>query len=293
MARVRKSAPQVVHRLLAEQFKIVKANEPRARTGSVKGLHDLRVALRRIRTLARVFAPLDPKFMTRLDHRARKVCSRMGDARDLDVWLALFGELEEAGGLDEMARRDRKSVRAELRAARTRLAAEALDCGAFRRVKKMLTERLRRKPAADRDAPSAEALAARRMLDVRATIARRYRQAGSFSSKPAHNLRRAGRRMRYLSEFFAESLGRESVRAGEWITKAQAALGKVHDSDNALELSKDLPAGSARTRVRRHLRTRRRVFLARFRTAWKHYADPRLQQAWEKQLKATAELDAG
>ena len=111
---------------------------------------------------------------------------------------------------------------------------------------------------------------------------------GSYSKGPAHDLRRAGRRLRYLAEFFAEDLGPACVRAGKWITKAQAALGKVHDCDSALELSRDLPSGAARAAVRRALRKRRAAQLRKFKTAWRRYADPRLQQAWRARLEAAA-----
>lgn len=284
------SADAVLRRLLAEQFAKVAANEPRARKGSVQGLHDIRVALRRMRTLTATFAECDPIFLSWLDKRAAKVCDRMGDARDLDVWIELFGNLEKAGGLEAMPPRERRAVRRALRQARTRLAAEALDCGAFRRLKKRLWQWLRRHSPRRGAPPPVEALAARRMLAVQKMIQQRYRKAGGFSSKPAHDLRRSGRRLRYLSEFFGGLFGREGERAGHWITKAQAALGKMHDCDNALELSKDLPGNRARAAVRRNLRAHREAHLARFKAAWKHYANPRLQERFGRRLTAAAEL---
>jgi len=284
------SADAVLRRLLAEQFRIVNANEPHARKGSVRGLHDIRVALRRMRTLTATFAELDGDFLGKLDKRAAKVCDRMGDARDLDVWIELFGDLEKAGGLEAMSGRERRAVLRALREARKRLAAEALDCGAFRRVKRMLGDWLSRRPPRRRaPSPPVEMPVARRMLAVQKMIQQRYRKAGAFSSKPAHDLRRSGRRLRYLSEFFGELFGREGERAGHWITKAQAALGRLHDCDNALELSKDLPGGEARAAVRRELRRRRGGHLKRFKTAWKHYANPRLQERFGRRLAAAAE----
>ena len=268
---------------------MVVKSEPRATRGSVEALHDLRVALRRIRSLAITFAELDEEFLDRLDRRTSKVCDRMGNARDLDVWIELFRGMVKAGGLDGVALQERRAVLAVLRRERTRLAAEALSCGTFRRVKKMLRGYLRhRRPARRRKLPPPEAFVARRMLAVRVLVAERYRQAGNFSRDPAHDLRRAARRLRYLAEFFAPRLGRVCVSAGKWITKAQAALGKVHDCDSALELSKDLPSGAARAAVRRALKQRRAVQIRKFKTAWRHYADRRLQKAWLARLEAAA-----
>ncbi|HAL92092.1 MAG TPA: hypothetical protein DCM68_03605 [Verrucomicrobia bacterium] len=283
------TADRVLRRHLAEQWAVIAKNERKAENGSVEALHDIRVALRRMRGLAATFVKLDPDFLGRLDERAAKVCDRMGDARDLDVWIELFRDLVEESGAEGVSQRERRRVLTMLRRQRTRLAAEALQCGMFRRVKKMVKARLRQRlPKRRKPPPPAEVFAARRMRKVRGLIAVRHSQVGHFSKGPAHDLRRAGRRMRYLSEFFAARLGRESVRAGRWITKAQAALGKVHDCDSALELSRGLPTGAARAAVQRHLRRRRAAQLRKFKTAWRHYADRRLQKAWAAQLEAAA-----
>lgn len=283
------TADRALRRHLAAQWAMVAQNEKKARAGSVEALHDIRVALRRMRSLTTTFAALDEDFLDRLDKRVSKVCDRMGEARDLDVWIELFRDLVKAGGTEGVSARDRRQVLALLRRQRTRLAADALECGMFQRVKKMIRERLRRRlPERRKKLPPPEVFEARRILAVRALIADRHGRVGNFSKGPAHDLRRAGRRLRYLSEFFAEGLGRESVRAGHWITKAQAALGKVHDCDSALELSQALPSGAARAEVRRALRKRRAAQLRKFKTAWRRYADRRLQKAWLARLEAAA-----
>ncbi len=286
--RRRETADELLRRLLREQLAVVVKNEPRAVRGAVEGLHDIRVALRRMRSLAATFTKLDEDFLGRLDRRASKACDRMGDARDLDVWIELFRGMVKAEGGEGIPLGERRQVMAMLRRQRTRLAAEALECGMYRRVKKMLRDRLRRRLPARRKVPPPEVFAARRMMAVRELIEERHRRVGNFSKGPAHDLRRAGRRMRYLSEFFAAGLGRACVRAGHWITKAQAALGKVHDCDSALELSRDLPSGTARAEVRRALKKRRAAQLLKFKTAWRRYADRRLQKAWLARLEAAA-----
>ena len=288
-SRRAETADKALRRLLAEQFAVVAKNEPRAAKGSVAALHDIRVALRRMRSLALAFWKLAPDFLEPLDKRASKVCDRMGSARDLDVWIELFRGMVRADGGKEIAARDGRAVLAALKRARTRAAADALSCGIFRRTKTMLREFLRRRPPVrGKKAPARERFAARRMLAVRWLIEERYRRVGNFSKEAAHDLRRAGRRMRYLTEFFAPWLGPDCVRAGKWIAKAQAALGKVHDCDSALEFTKDLPTGTARAAVRRALKKRRAAQLRKFKTAWRHYAGRRLQKAWRARLEAAA-----
>ena len=285
---VDETADRALRRLLAEQRAIVAAREPAARKGSTAALHDVRVALRRMRSLTTTFARLDPKFLADLDDRLATTCDRMGDARDLDVWIELFRDFAASGGAAVLSERDRRRFLAALRLQRTQLAAAALACGPFRRAKKLLRGFLRGRRPRRATPPPPAAFAARRILKVRALVAKRHGRVGNFSKGPAHDLRRAGRRLRYLSEFFAADLGRESVRAGHWIAKAQAALGKVHDCDNALELSLELPTGRAQAAVRKHLRKRRAAQLRKFKAAWRHYAARRLQRNWQAQLEKWA-----
>ena len=288
--RTPESAEDVLRELLAQQFAVVVKREQQAVKGSGEALHDIRVALRRIRSLASTFSGLDEKFLDSLDERISKVCDRMGAARDLDVWIELFRSMIQAGGLKKIALRDRRAVLVTLRRERTHLAVDALACGMFQRVKKMLRDYLRsRRPARRKALPSTEAFVARRMLAVRKLIEVRHERVGNFSQGAAHNLRRAGRRMRYLSEFFGPRFGSSGVRTGQWITRAQAALGKVHDCDSALEFSKDLPSSAARAAVRKALKKRRAVQLRKFKTAWRHYANRRLQKTWQTRLEAAAE----
>ena len=58
------SADRLLRYFLAQQMAVIRKNEPRAIRGSVEGLHDIRVALRRMRSLAMTFAPLDPGNVT-------------------------------------------------------------------------------------------------------------------------------------------------------------------------------------------------------------------------------------
>ena len=122
------TADQTLRRLLAAQLAVVRAREPAARRGSVAALHDVRVALRRMRSLTTTFAKLEPKFLADLDARLSKTCDRMGDARDLDVWIELFRGLVAAGGAGSLSLRDRRRILAALRRRRTELAAAALAC---------------------------------------------------------------------------------------------------------------------------------------------------------------------
>jgi len=283
------TADQALRRLLAKYYLQMIRAEPSAARGSEEGLHDLRVALRKLRNVAILFHALDPVFLGDLDRKVSKVSDRMGEARDLDVWVALFREMDAAGVLKLVPDRDRRAVEIGLQKTRKRLATAALSDRRFQRIKIRVRDYVRSAPPVHRKSPpSPEAFTARQMLHVRNLIDSRYRRIGGFSCNRAHNLRRAGRRMRYLAEFFASSIGETTVCAGEWITHAQAALGKLHDCDSALEFSKNLPTGAGRAEVQKALKKRRAVHLQKFKTAWRQYADRRLQRAWQAQLEAAA-----
>lgn len=144
-------------RLLTAQQKIVLRNEPLARRGSVKALHDLRVALRRIRTLCATFHDLSPTALTQLERSAAKVGDRMGNARDLDVWIELLKSLMRANGSADLSPREQRAIIRTLQEERTRQeAALALDCASFQRTKtlidKLANQRRYRTTSASRDA---------------------------------------------------------------------------------------------------------------------------------------------
>jgi CHAD domain-containing protein len=283
------TADRALRRLLARYFCQVRQAEPLAAKGSVEGLHDLRVALRKIRNVALLFKELDPVFLGDLARQISKVSDRMGLARDMDVWVGLFREMDVAGVLHRVPLQDHRAVEKGFQKKRKRLASAALSDRLFREVKKRLRAYVRSPaPKRPKSFPLPEAFAARQMLVVRDLIDARYRRVGSFSCNRSHNLRKAGRRMRYLAEFFAASIGTDTVEAGEWVTRAQSALGKVHDCDSALELSVHLPTAAGRAAVQQALKNRRADSLHKFKTAWRQYADRRLQQAWQAQLEAAA-----
>ncbi|MDR0993357.1 MAG: CHAD domain-containing protein [Verrucomicrobiota bacterium] len=281
------TADGMFRRLLREQVDVVLKNEERTQKSSAKGLHDIRIAFRRMRTLAVTFGELDPVFLKRLDRQIAKVCDALGAARDLDVWMDLFRSLIQDGELDGISPKEQKSILAFFRLDRARLAHAAVEADEYRKVKQKLAGYLADDPPVrKKKRPSAMQLVARRTLVVRKLIASRYRQVGHFSKGPAHDLRRAGRRLRYLAEFFAQDISAEYVRAGHWITKAQAALGKVHDDDSALELTRHIPSGKTRAAVRKVLHKHRREQIRKFKSAWRRYADKPLQKKWAAQLDA-------
>ena len=283
------TAQQALRRLLAEQIEVINKNESGIRSGSVKALHNARVALRRVRAIADTFSPVARGYLKKADKHAKAVSDQLGRARDIDVWMELLEDFQQASGTLGLDPAEQDDMMAALRQQRNDYARAALDSTAYRRLMEE-ADAFFSKPAAapKRGLPTLRELAARRILAVRDLIARRFRKVGAYSKEPAHDLRRAGRQMRYLNEFFEGCFGKEGNRAGKWIARAQGVLGKVHDCDNALELSKQMPAGKARSNVRRKIKQQRKKYIQQFQTSWNRYADKELQRVWEQRLISAA-----
>lgn len=208
--------------------------------GSPEFVHQLRVALRRLRTLITVFAPLLPPafaedWKTRLGDNARA----FADARDLDVLcdeilspLVLDDELHsgsEATGVRTLAERvgvDRDRARVE--------ALRAIDPAAQGRQMIGFSAALHALPC-DPGENIGLADFARRELDrLLAKVKRRQAAARDCRRTHLHALRIALKRLRYAIEFFSPLLPRKATRNYlDDVVRAQNALGFVHDLDVA------------------------------------------------------------
>lgn len=195
-----------------------------------EGVHQTRVALRRLRSVFRVFRPAtDGPALRGLDARLREVVSVLGPARDWDVFTSGIGRDVAAAFLED------KRIAALLRAAEARRRAAyaavhaMLEAPAWRLLLvdaiEVLLERAWRHDAPEEalrllDAPIREF--GRSILDRRWS---RLRRAGeefeSLSAEELHELRLDGKRLRYAAEVFAPIFG---AKAGRRFLRRVAAL---------------------------------------------------------------------
>jgi CHAD domain-containing protein len=199
-------------------------------------LHDLRVAVRRTRSAQRQLRSVFPPDQLR-HFRAefRWLQQVTGSSRDLDVYLLELSSVPASmqSSLEPVAVLLRNRRRAErrrlLRALRSeRMSALIADWGAF-------LEELVEAPPADRpDATRAvEEVAARR---IRAVYRRMLtRGSGVHASSPSaelHDLRKIGKELRYLLEFFSSLFPAEVVRPMVGSLKSlQDTLGRFQDRE--------------------------------------------------------------
>jgi CHAD domain-containing protein len=218
--------------------------------GEIRGLHRARVESRRMRELIPIL-PIESASARKLSKRLRKVTSRLGTVRELDVLLILIDELHEARRVhsDALARvavavaRDRDRARERL----------------FERLPHGELDRLARKLRAlvdDLDAADPRAARATRWA-IDARIARRagrldetVREAGAvYLPERLHAVRIAVKKLRYsleLANAIASGHHEAPIRR---LRRAQDALGRMHDLQVLIDRVRQVQATLTRPSV--------------------------------------------
>lgn len=204
---------------------------------SVEGLHQLRVAFRRLDVALGAFGrAFDQDWMEELRGRAKILVRRLAPARDLDVFvIELLAQAPPSRGLAEL--------RAQAEAARDAAWTAAMACVAGEDFARLLDEiaavassrlplsRLRRLPKT-----------AARMLDRQVKrAARRGKAARSRDEGDLHRLRIALKKLRYTAELFAPLYSRRKVK--RYLDKVRALqnhLGALNDIANVRAVVGDL-----------------------------------------------------
>ncbi len=186
-------------------------------------VHDLRVALRRCRSVAAVMEEVDPEGSWReMRKLGRKLFRQLGELRDVQVledWTKKLGGESDPVRLQLLALFEKQE--GELRESAT-WAAGRFDGKAWKKLERGLQSRARLVPP---DSLAAQCLALERLeaakeLHIRALRAERPR--------PWHELRIGVKRFRYT----VESLLPEKYETwGENLKRVQDLLGDVHDLD--------------------------------------------------------------
>jgi triphosphatase len=216
-----------------------------------EGVHQLRVALRRLRSVLKAFrgAARGPA-LDGLDEGLKALARRLGPARDWDVFLAgLAAEAAAAQGEDRRLSGLKRAAEAKRDAAYHALRRE-LDGPNFRRLALDGIALLLRRPwraeadTAVLDAPLAEFAAP--LLEKRW---RKLREGGDgiagHSFEELHEVRLEAKRLRYVAELFAPIWGGKAARRFlKRLSALQEALGTVNDAAVARGLLAALDGGA-------------------------------------------------
>jgi CHAD domain-containing protein len=223
------AGPYLAARLRTLDARLERAAERVLLATDAEAVHDLRVALRRSRTLLEAGRAVFGRFHTDEVRRAlADLQQATGALRDEEVLIGILESLHLEGATIEawLAARRRRQKRLGWMVRR------AIRGGALARARTLLSALLafRVKPSRERRV----AKLARRSVGRAVRNMERCR-ASSDDVEGLHRLRIAYKRLRYTAEAFAEVLPRElGTGLARTASIFQARLGQVHDLDVAL-----------------------------------------------------------
>ena len=242
------SAGTLLRQRLAEQRDALRAAEAAVRVGEPQGLHDLRVAMRRIRSALATFRPILDRSVTEpLRDDLKWASGRLGEARDADVATDHTDHLiadADLAGLEEEAV---SGLRARLRidaAAAADVVDETLDSPRYAATSFLLDELVSHPPLNEKAERKARKVARKRVgREVRRVEERvAWARLPVDASDPEaphdpdehvtrlHSVRKAAKRLRYAAETARPVTGKRIRRIGKQAKRVQSVLGDHHDA---------------------------------------------------------------
>jgi CHAD domain-containing protein len=222
---------------------------PDARSGSSKkGIHDLRVAVKRFREAFRLFRPILRKKTFR-KHREwiEDLNDALGEVRNRDVALVQLRKL--TAGLAEpprsvaelLARLESERLGAvdALAAMLGHLHLEGVPAQLAARIESIEQQTASGQPTHE----FARGRVRERLLDVRTRWAAARKEA---TPESLHRVRIANKRLRYAIEPFSRMLGKEVRRLYRSASRFHDALGDLHDADSMAVMLETAMAGAAK-----------------------------------------------
>ena len=243
------SLPEAARKVLRFHFARMQNREAGARNGDdAEDLHDMRVAVRRMRAAWRVFDDAFKSSRTkRLRRRLESLSDKLGSVRDLDVLTQgleayrLGLDPEQQPGLDPLL-----SLWARQRSSARRQLIEELDSGGYSAFVREMEEFLAAGSNAAASVPTPTI--PHRVRDTAPSqiwaayeAVRAYELVLPWADiETIHQLRIATKWLRYTLEFFGETLGPDGPRLLGRVAALQDFLGDLHDADVAAKLARDV-----------------------------------------------------
>jgi CHAD domain-containing protein len=199
-------------------------------------LHKLRVSLRRLRTLLWAYRPLlDEQFDDQQRALFKFYASAAGKTRDWDI---LIGLLEEMGDGQEQSGE-------ALHAAREKTFETSRETLEKTDVKHALHDALKE---ANRQLNTAHErtplpkFARKRLAAAQKSMSKRMKRAAHAKGSDYasyHEVRKAGKKLRYLTEFFEPMLASKQLKAAKPLKKLQKRFGALNDVVASEQLLRD------------------------------------------------------
>jgi CHAD domain-containing protein len=248
---VRDPASEVVHARLSEQLSELTRREGEVRRDVADGVHQMRVALRRLRSALATFRPLlDRDVSEPLRAELAWIAGVLGAARDAEV---MAGRLQRALAAEPaelvvgpVTRHVDETLLGTYRHARAS-AVEAMDSPRYRLLRDQVESLVAAPPWTPLAAGPARTVLPERMRSDWKRLRRRAR-AAERAPDPAqraerlHETRKAAKRARYTAETLVPVYGSDARRLAVAIKRVQTVLGEHHDSVVTQELLTRLAA---------------------------------------------------
>jgi len=212
----------------------------------IEGVHDMRVATRRLRGLLHDFKPFFRKNVS--SKRLKAVADALGAVRDADVAIVALEKLAEheseeiAAGIAyfiDARRTQRLSAREHLERAISEnflaIVQKKFSAQIERATEGTHGKHARKSASANRNISFREAvrdIVLARFAELQDDSESLYRP---FSVEPLHRMRIAAKRLRYAIELSAECYGKSLAPFAQAVSDIQTSLGELHDCDVWIE----------------------------------------------------------
>lgn len=228
----------IVHARVSQQVEEIRRRDPEVRQGLADGIHQLRVALRRLRSALATYRPfLDREAGETIGRELKWLGTMLAAARDAEVQAARLGSLGEDIAV-ELARRHQRAHAQ---------AVEAMDSARHG----ALLERLDQfssdppwTPAAR--SPIGDVLPQQVRKDWKRLVPRveaaRHSDDEAARAEHLHDVRKAAKRARYAAEPLVALYGSSQRRMVRQTKRIQLVLGEHQDTVAARALLQDLGA---------------------------------------------------
>jgi CHAD domain-containing protein len=213
--------------LLLRRARELERQLPLAIQGNDTGVHQARVACRRLREAVPVLAG-ETKARKKAEKKIRKLTQALGTVREMDVTVQILDEFAQTNALPRNALED---VRAHVIAERDRRRAVMLQ-----RLRRVDTDRLRARleeasivAAVIDSAEWREALTSRVALRAKRLMLAIQRAGQMYAPEQLHAARIATKKLRYALELIADARLAPVRPLVNTLKRAQDTLGKLHD----------------------------------------------------------------